>query len=69
MICVFNDLIWWLPFGLFLVRGKWMARWLVKLAPWLCIATQVAALLSLAFYLRPGTEIAAPRVLPMSRHT
>src|SRR5262249_53814646 len=21
MLCVFNDLIWWLPFGLFLVRG------------------------------------------------
>ena len=26
MICVYNDLIWWLPFGLFLVRGTWLAR-------------------------------------------
>jgi hypothetical protein len=57
MICVFNDLIWWLPFGLFLVRRTWLARWLVKAAPWLCIATHVAALFALALYLRPGTEI------------
>jgi hypothetical protein len=56
MICVFNDLIWWLPFGLFLIRSTWVARWLVKAAPWICVATHVAALGALAFYLRPGTQ-------------
>ena len=26
MMCVYNDLIWWLPFGLFLVRGTSIGR-------------------------------------------
>ena len=28
MICVYNDLIWWLPFGLFLIRGTVIGRWI-----------------------------------------
>ena len=38
MICIYNDLIWWLPFGLFLVRGTSIGRRLAALAPWLCVA-------------------------------
>src|SRR5688572_22095395 len=53
MICVFNDLIWWLPFGLFLVRGTQSAQRLVKSAPWICVATHVAAIGALAMYLQP----------------
>jgi hypothetical protein len=57
MICVFNDLIWWLPFGLFLVRGGWLGRKIVASAPWLCLVLHVAALVVLAAWLQPGTLI------------
>ena len=59
MICVYNDLIWWLPFGLFLVRGTPVGRWIVGLAPWLCVATHAAALVMLGLYLRPGSLMEA----------
>ena len=54
MICVFNDLVWWLPFGLFLVRGTTFGKRLVALAPWLCVGTHVVALAMLALVLRHG---------------
>jgi len=57
MLCVYNDLIWWLPFGLFLLRGTWWAKLLERLAPWLCIVTHVAALAALAIWLQPGTLV------------
>lgn len=57
MMCVYNDLIWWLPFGLFLVRGTSFGRRLAALAPWLCVAIHVVAIAMLAFILRPGTII------------
>src|SRR5262245_56806983 len=34
MLCIYNDLIWRLPFGLFLIRGSWLAKLLEWLAPW-----------------------------------
>jgi hypothetical protein len=55
MICIYNDLIWWLPFGLFLVRGTELGRRLVQWAPWLCIAIHVAALVVTLVFLRRGT--------------
>lgn len=55
MICVFNDLIWWLPFGLFLVRGTFVSRKLTALAPWLCVAVHAAGLVMLAVFLKPGS--------------
>ena len=57
MVCVYNDLIWWLPFGLFLVRGMAIGRWLVRLAPWLCVIVHVVALLMMAIVLKPATLI------------
>jgi hypothetical protein len=57
MICVYNDLIWWLPFGLFLVRNRSIGRWAEKLAPWLCIAAHTTALIMMAAYLRAGTLV------------
>ena len=57
MICVYNDLIWWLPFGLFLVRGTWLGKRLAASAPWLCVVTHVAALAMLAIWLQPGTLV------------
>ena len=46
MLCVFNDLIWWLPFGLFLVRGTAIGRRLAALRPWLCVAVHAVALVN-----------------------
>jgi hypothetical protein len=57
MICVYNDLIWWLPFGMFLVRGTVIGRWFAVLAPWLCVATHAVALVMMAVCLQPGTLI------------
>jgi hypothetical protein len=57
MLCVYNDLIWWLPFGLFLVRGTKFGHQLVRAAPWLCAASQVAALACMAVFLRRGMPI------------
>ncbi|MEX2310621.1 MAG: hypothetical protein WD738_23845 [Pirellulales bacterium] len=54
MICIFNDLIWWLPFGLFLVRGTALGKRLVVLAPWLCVTAHVVAFATLPLFLRPG---------------
>jgi hypothetical protein len=54
MICVYNDLIWWLPFGLFLVRGTAFGHWLVKLAPWFCVVTHVMAVVVTVALLQPG---------------
>jgi hypothetical protein len=55
MICVYNDLIWWLPFGLFLVRGTSFGRQFARLAPWICVASHAVALAAMAIVLRPGT--------------
>ncbi len=55
MICVYNDLIWWLPFGLFLIRGTPFGRRVASLAPWQCVVTHVTALAMLAVVLQPGT--------------
>jgi small multidrug resistance pump len=59
MLCVFNDLIWWLPFGLFLIRRTSLAQLLARFAPLLCAASHAAALLAMLFWLRHGlhTEI------------
>jgi small multidrug resistance pump len=57
MICIFNDLIWWLPFGLFLIRGTLFGKWIGSIAPWLCVAIHAAALLMMAVYLRAATLI------------
>jgi hypothetical protein len=55
MICIYNDLIWWLPFGLFLVRGTAFGRWLERAAPWICIVLHMAASLVMVVFLRRGT--------------
>ncbi len=55
MLCVYNDLIWWLPFGLFLIRGTAVGRWMESLAPWACVVAHAAALVLLPTVLLPGT--------------
>lgn len=55
MLCIYNDLIWWLPFGLFLVRGTSLGRWLVRTAPWICVAMHLLGSLAVILFLRHGT--------------
>jgi hypothetical protein len=57
MICVYNDVIWWLPFGLFLVRGTTFGHWLARAAPWLCIALHALGSVAALVFLRQGTLI------------
>jgi hypothetical protein len=57
MLCIYNDLIWWMPFGLFLIRGTFVRRRIASLAPWLCVAIHTVALAMLALFLRPGTLV------------
>jgi hypothetical protein len=55
LICVCNDLIWWLPFGLFLIRGTWLGRLTERRAPWICVALHAIALVMMTIVLRPGS--------------
>jgi hypothetical protein len=67
----FNDLLWWMPFGLFLAEGTRVGAWLRRSAPAACAAANLAAFAAMATVLRPGTEIepfAAERVAYISQH-
>jgi hypothetical protein len=55
LVCVYNDVIWWLPFGLFLVRGTLIGRQVAQFAPWICVVLHAAALALMAVVLQPGT--------------
>jgi hypothetical protein len=56
MLCVSNDLIWWLPFVLFLIRGTGPGRRIAACAPWLCVGVHAAAVLMLVTVLAQGTQ-------------
>ena len=60
MLCVLNDLIWWLPFVLFLIRGTRVGRRIEGLGPWFCVLTHAAALAMLAVLLRKARS---PKVM------
>ena len=55
-LIVFNDLIWWLPFTLFLMEGTRLGRRVRALAPFACAGLNALAGVILAVGLRPGTE-------------
>lgn len=63
LLCVYNDLIWWLPFGLFLIRGSWAGRVVERLAPWICVTLHIAALVMMTVMLRPGSLVQADAAL------
>jgi hypothetical protein len=54
MLNVFNDVIWWLPFFLFLIRGTALARRLSKSPPWCCAVTSALAYVAMGLLLQPG---------------
>ncbi|MGH2537957.1 MAG: hypothetical protein ACRDHL_11225 [Candidatus Promineifilaceae bacterium] len=56
-LIVFNDIIWWLPFSLFLLEGTRLGRRLRGAAPYVCAAVNGLAGLALLLALRPGTEV------------
>lgn len=73
-LILFDDVIWWLPFGLFLLEGPRVARIGAAVrasAPYVCAAVNLVAILTMAAVLRPGTEVVpavADRVAYVSRH-
>jgi hypothetical protein len=71
MLCIYNDLVWWLPFGLFLLRGTVAGRGLARWAATTCVVLHVAAIAAMAFLLRGGTLVepdAAKRAAYIAEH-
>lgn len=58
-LSVVNDLIWWVPFALFLLRNRRFGTWVQAAAPWICLLLNGIAVLFFSLFLLPGTEIAA----------
>src|SRR5438067_8072425 len=56
-LIVFNDLVWWLPFTLFLLEGTRFGERLRSIAPWACAALNAAAAIAMLLALRGGTEV------------
>jgi small multidrug resistance pump len=70
-LILFNDVIWWLPFALFLLEGTRVSATLRRLAPAACAATNLAAIVAMGTALRFGTEIVplpADRIAYIAAH-
>jgi len=61
-LILFNDLVWWLPFSLFLLEGTRVGERLRVSAPFACAALNALSALALALILRPGTEVGGDAV-------
>ncbi len=55
-LVVFNDLIWWLPFTLFLLEGTSWGKIIRAAAPWVCSVANATAAVAIWLVLRAGTE-------------
>ena len=70
-LILFNDVIWWLPFVLFLLDGTRVSVPIRRAAPAVCAALNLLAMLAMASWLRFGTELIsqpADRVAYMTTH-
>jgi hypothetical protein len=70
-LILFNDVIWWLPFALFLLDGTRLASALRRRAPVACAVANLAGIVAMAAVLRFGTEIVplpADRVAYITAH-
>jgi hypothetical protein len=70
-LILFNDLVWWLPFGLFLMEGTPVGRQVRASAPFACAALNLVAIAAMGLVLRPGSEVsgtAATRVAYIASH-
>jgi hypothetical protein len=70
-LIVFDDLIWWIPFAMFLMEGTSITNWLKRTAPYLCAATHIVAGAGTLVLLRGGSEAVADvgqRIAYLSQH-
>jgi len=70
-LILFNDVIWWLPFSLFLLEGTRVAAALRRSAPVACAAANLIGIAVMAAALRFGTEIVplpADRIAYITAH-
>lgn len=56
-LVIFEDVVWWIPFGLFLLEGSVVGTRLRALAPYACALLNLTAAAALLVVLRPGTEV------------
>jgi hypothetical protein len=56
-LVLFNDIVWWLPFALFLLDGTKLGGRIRSVAPWACATLNALAAAALLVCLRPGTEM------------
>jgi len=54
-LIVFDDLLWWLPFGLFLIEPLELATFFKRTAPWWCAAVHFVAAIAAVTLLRGGS--------------
>jgi len=70
-LILFNDVIWWLPFALFLLEGTRVAAILRRMAPVACAVANLFGIVVMAAVLRFGTEIVplpADRIAYITAH-
>lgn len=60
-LIVFNDLVWWLPFVLFLLEPAALAAPIRRAAPWACSLIHVIAAVMSLLALRGGSEVVPDR--------
>ena len=56
-LIAFDDIVWWLPFGLFLLEGSEIGRRTRELAPFACALVNFIAAGALLIFLRPGVAV------------
>lgn len=56
-LVIFDDVVWWIPFAVFLYEGTATGTRLRGLAPYVCALLNLIAALALLLWLRPGTEV------------
>jgi hypothetical protein len=56
-LIVFNDLVWWLPFALFLLDDTEIGARVRRTTPWICALLNLLAAVAMLFWLRGGTEV------------
>ncbi len=55
-LIVFDDLIWWIPFAMFLLEGTRVTQFAKRAAPYLCAALHATAAAGTLLLLRGGSE-------------
>ena len=56
-LVIFDDVVWWIPFALFLLEGTVVGARLRAVAPYACALLNLIAAGALLLVLRPGTEV------------